>query len=179
MGKFSRQIHIYVSLFFLPLALLYALSGVLFLCGFNQDSGAEKKTLYLQKRMDKSSIAEDVQSLLQDNHIALPKDFEPKKAKGGGIMYGTPAYSVVVRDTNKGVSVEVIERSFIGLVMLLHKGKAKWYFDVLAYGFALALVLLYVSGLVMANLHKIRKKAWMTVWAGFVIALVLGYLSVI
>lgn len=179
MGKTFRLVHIYISLFFLPLALLYAVSGVLFLCGFNQDSYADKKSFYIDSPFDSKKLSAQVQELLEQNNLKLPSSFEAKKAKGGGVMYGTASYSVVAKQKGQGVSVEVTQRSVIGLAMLLHKGKAKWYFDVLAYGFALALVALYVSGLIIANLNKIKGKAWATVGIGFLAVLVLGYLSVI
>lgn len=178
MGKNFRLLHIYISLFFLPLALLYAVSGVLFLCGFNQDSGADKKTFYLNTPFVPQKIPAQVKELLEQNNLKLPSSFEPKKAKWGGVMFGTPNYSVVARQKDKGVSVEVTQRSVIGLVMLLHKGKAKWYFDILAYGFALALAMLYISGLIIANLNKIKTKAYLSVIAGFLAVIVLGCLSV-
>lgn len=179
MGKTFRLVHIYISLFFLPLALLYAVSGVLFLCGFNQDSGAEKKSFYINSPFVAEKISAQVKELLEKNHLKLPNSFEGKNARGGGVMYGTPSYSIVAKQKGEGISVEVTQRSIIGLAMLLHKGKAKWYFDVLAYGFALALVALYISGLIIANLNKIKGKAWATVAAGLLAMIVLGYLSVV
>lgn len=179
MGKTFRLVHIYVSLFFLPLALLYALSGVLFLCGFNQDSGAIKKSFYIDSPFIAEEIPSKVKELLQNNNLKLPSSFEGKQARGGGIMFGSANYSVVAKQKGDGISVETMDRSVIGLAMLLHKGKTKWYFDVLAYGFALAMLVLYVSGLIIANLSKIKSKAWATVGVGFVAMVVLGYLSVI
>lgn len=179
MGKTFRLIHIYISLFFLPLALLYAVSGVLFLCGFNQDSGAEKKSFYLDSPFVKEELSTKIKELLEKSNLRLPSNFEAKGAKGGGVMYGSASYSVVAKQKGSGTSIEVTQRSIIGLAMLLHKGKAKWYFDVLAYGFALALVALYISGLIIANLNKIKGKAWASVGAGLLAMVILGYLSVI
>lgn len=179
MGKTFRLIHIYISLFFLPLALFYAVSGVLFLCGFNQDSGAEKKSFYIDSPFVAEKIPTEVKEFLEKNNLKLPSSFEGKSARGGGVMFGSPSYSVVAKQKGDGISVETTDRSVIGLAMLLHKGKAKWYFDLLAYGFALALVALYISGLIIANLNKIKGKAWATVGAGVLAMMVLGFLSVI
>ncbi|RDU69876.1 hypothetical protein CQA62_00210 [Helicobacter cholecystus] len=179
MGKTFRQIHIYVSLFFLPLALMYAVTGIMLVCGFNQDTGAKKQVLHLPGEFDRNRVVQELKILLQSNNIALPSNFEPQKAKGGGVMYGSAAYNVVVQAEEKGMRVTVTQRSFIGLIMLLHKGKIKWYFNVLAFGFAFALVALYISGLIIANLNKIKTKAWITVGIGFLITIILGYLSVI
>lgn len=179
MGKTFRKIHIYISLFFLPLALLYAVSGVLFLCGFNQDTGAKKKSFYIDSPLLAEKIPLQIKELLEKNNLELPGSFKARQAKGGGVIFGSPSYSVVAKQKGQGVSVEVVERSIIGLIMLLHKGKSKWYFDILAYGFALALIVLYVSGLIIANLNKIKAKAWGTVGFGFLSVIVLGYMSVV
>lgn len=179
MGKKFRLIHIYISLFFLPIALLYAVTGVMLVCGYNQDTGAKKQVFHLLSDFDQNNIAQEVKTLLQNNNIALPSSFEPKKAKGGGVMYGSGAYNVVVQPGEKGTRVIVTERSLIGLTMLLHKGKVMWYFNVLAFGFAFALAILYISGLIIANLGKIKTKAWASVGIGFLAMIILGYLSVV
>lgn len=38
-NKLFRQIHIYVSLFFLPCAVLFALTGIAYILGADQDTG--------------------------------------------------------------------------------------------------------------------------------------------
>lgn len=53
MTKQFRNIHIYLSLFFLPLALMYALSGILYIAGINQDFGATKQTYTLVQNIEK------------------------------------------------------------------------------------------------------------------------------
>ena len=40
MKKLLRKIHLYLGLFTLPMGLLLALTGVLYIAGFNQNSGA-------------------------------------------------------------------------------------------------------------------------------------------
>ena len=178
MGKNFRLVHLYISLFFLPLALLYAVTGVMLVCGFNQDTGAKKQTFHLSSEFNKESIADEVKTFLQSKNIALPSNFEPQKAKGGGVMYGSGAYNVVAQSGEKETRIVVTQRSFLGLIMLLHKGKAMWYFNILAFGFAFALAMLYISGLIIANLGKMKAKAWASVGAGFVVVIILGCLSV-
>ena len=63
MGKTFRLIHIYISLFFLPLALFYAVSGVLFLSCFNQDSFAEKKSFYIDSPFVKEELPTKIKEL--------------------------------------------------------------------------------------------------------------------
>lgn len=41
-NKFFRQFHIYLSLFFLPCAFIFALTGIAYIFGINQDIGLEK-----------------------------------------------------------------------------------------------------------------------------------------
>ena len=63
---------------------------------------------------------------------------------------------------------------------MLHKAKAMWYFNILAVGFGITLVLLYVSGLMITlfNIKKNRKSQYVTLTLGFIVTLILGILSV-
>lgn len=48
-NKLFRQIHIYVSLFFLPCAVLFALTGIAYILGADQDTGLKVETYKLVK----------------------------------------------------------------------------------------------------------------------------------
>lgn len=73
-----------------------------------------------------------------------------------------------------------MERSLIGDMIMLHKAKAKWYFDILAIGFGLTLILLYISGLMITlfNIKKNRGIQIFTILAGIIISVIVGALSV-
>lgn len=179
MGKLFRQIHIELSLFFLPLALLYAITGALYLSGFNQDSGA-KIWKYSLPQVQKEDLPRVVNDELLKNGLEPIKDPELRKGKRNSLLLGGAAYSVSLTEEKGGWNMKVIKRGFWGNLIMLHKGKAKWYFDVLAYAFATSLIIFYFSGLMMTKFcQKRRKRALLVTGLGFAIATLVGYLSLL
>lgn len=177
MGKLFRKIHIDLSLFFLPLALLYALSGALYLSGFNQNSGAKTWVFSLPK-MQRDQIPSAINEWLQSNHLKSIDSNQLESGKGDSLMMGGASYSANIKKKGEGFEVEVVQRSFLGNMIMLHKGKAKWYFDILAFGFAFSLIVFYVSGLIMTNFcNKRRMRSFSILGIGFLITFVIGYLS--
>ncbi|MBD5164483.1 hypothetical protein [Helicobacter sp.] len=182
MTKQFRNIHIYLSLFFLPLALMYALSGVLYIFGINQDVGATKHTYVLTQEIEKGQEAKVLVQYLQENQLAVPSNLEAKmNRKSGALEIGGVHYSASIKQNKDSTwTITTLKRSLIGDMIMLHKAKAKWYFDVLAVGFGLTLVLLYVSGLMITlfNIKKNRGIQTLTILAGIVVSVVVGILSV-
>lgn len=177
MGKLFRQIHIELSLFFLPLALLYAITGALYLSGFNQDSGA-KKWKFSLPQMHREELPKAVDDLLLKNGLSPIKDTELKQGRGNSFMLGGAAYSASLTEDANGWRVNVTKRGFWGNMIMLHKGKVEWYFNVLAYAFAASLLALYFSGLMMTKFCKNRRKrALLVVALGFIVSGVLAYVS--
>lgn len=178
MGKLFRQIHIELTLFFLPLALLYAITGALYLSGFNQDWGA-KMWKFTLPQIQKEELPKAVNDELLKNGLNPIKDMNLKKGKGNSLMLGGAAYSVLLTEEKSGWNMKVVERGFWGNLIMLHKGKVKWYFNVLAYAFATSLIIFYFSGLMMTKFcNKRRARALFVVGIGFLITAILGYLSV-
>lgn len=181
MGKLFRQIHIELSLFFLPLALLYATTGALYLSGFNQDSGAKIWKLTLPQ-MQKEDLPKAVNDELLKNGLRQIENATLRKGKRNTLLMGGADYSVTLSEdkSNGGWNMRVVKRGFWGNLIMLHKGKAKWYFDVLAYAFATSLIIFYFSGLMMTKFcQKRRGRALAVTGFGFLVAIVVGYLSIL
>ena len=181
MVKNFRNIHIYLSLFFLPLALMYALTGIVYICGFNQDIGATKQTYTLTQNIEKGKEVDAITEFLKNNHLAIPSNLTPKKNRNGGVEIGGVHYSVsLAQASDSTYSLTTLKRSILGDMIMLHKAKAMWYFNILAVGFGITLVLLYVSGLMITlfNIKKNRKSQYVTLALGFIVTLILGILSV-
>ncbi|WP_273211925.1 hypothetical protein [Helicobacter rodentium] len=182
MTKQFRNIHIYLSLFFLPIALMYAITGILYISGFNQDSGATKQTYTLVKEIEKGQESQVLIDYLKENRLKVPSNLEAKMdRKSGALQMGGVHYSVSIKQNADSTwSITTLERSLIGDMIMLHKAKAKWYFDVLAIGFGITLVLLYLSGLMITlfNSKKNRGIQYATISAGVVISIAVGALSV-
>ncbi len=183
MTKAFRNIHIYLSLFFLPVALMYAVTGIVYISGFNQDVGATKNTYTLNAEISKGGEAEAMLKYLQDNNIPLPSKTEPKPdRRSGGLSVGGAHYSAVIAKNGENTwTITTIERSLLGDLIMLHKAKGKWYFNVLGIGFGITLMLLYLSGLMITlfNSKKNRGVQYATIVAGVVVSVILGVLSLI
>lgn len=177
MGKIFRTIHINLSLFFLPLALLYAVTGAFYLSGFNQDSGA-KVWRFSSPVIPKNEIPNAINQWLLANDLKPMEQTELKKGKNNTLVMGSASYSANIRSDKDELKVEIVKRSFLGNLIMLHKGKAKWYFDVLAYSFAFSMLVFYFSGLVMTKFcNKRRGQAFSVLILGFLVASIVGYLS--
>lgn len=177
-NKLFRQIHIYISLFFLPLALLYALTGIAYILGFDQDSGLKENTYSVNFEIQEGKEKELVTNFLKENNIKLPKD-EIMEAKDGDFVLGSAAYSVELHQNEGKFMLITKERSFLGNMIMLHKNKVAWYFSVLGIAFGLTLLVLYLSGIMitLVAIKKDRRNQILTILAGFIVTSIVAYLS--
>ncbi|WP_279176835.1 hypothetical protein [Campylobacter insulaenigrae] len=62
----------------------------------------------------------------------------------------------------------------------LHKNKGMWYFSILGLAFASAMIMLYISGILitLVAIRKDRKKQIVALTLGFIITLIVAYFSV-
>ena len=178
--KFFLQFHIYLSLFFLPVALLYAVSGLAYIFGANQDFMATKNSYKTNLVLQKGAEQEAVLQFLKEQNIKIPNDVNLKKdKKQGGLTMGTASYSINVKQAKDELVVTTTKRSFLGNIIMLHKDKTGWYFRILSISFGFSLMLFYLSGLMItffAN-KKERKAQLLVIAAGILTSVVLGYIS--
>lgn len=179
-NKFFRLTHIYVSLFFLPVALLYAITGIAYICGANQDTGMKEQRFEKFVVLTSGKEREELLEILKELKVKIPSktELKPDKREGGFVMGGVH-YSVNIRQNPQKLVIITKERSLLGDMIMLHKDKGEWYFAVLSVGFGVALMLLYLSGLfiTMFASKKDRGKQLAVLVAGCVLTLLLAYLS--
>ncbi|MBZ7928799.1 hypothetical protein [Campylobacter molothri] len=179
-NKIFRQIHIYLSLFFLPCALIFAISGITYILGFNQNVGLKVQTYKLNQYIQKGKEREALIEYLIENKLKLPSNIEPIKSKNKGITIGTVHYSANIAPINENEYLITLNtRSLLGDMIMLHKDKGLWYFSILSVGFGVTLFLLYISGLIItffAN-KKDRKRQLFVLSLGFLITFILAYMS--
>lgn len=181
-NKFFRYFHIYVSLFFLPVTLLYAVSGVSYIFGLKEDTGASKITytasgIQLPTGDEKGVLL----GILKAQGIKIPADTTLRNdKKKGGVSMGGIHYSVNAKQNGEDLLITATTRSLLGDIILLHKDKGGWYFSILAVGFGVSLVLLYLSGLMITLFasKKDRKSQLAVLALGVLACVVLGYMSV-
>ncbi|MCW1361017.1 hypothetical protein [Campylobacter sp. US33a] len=177
-NKLFRQIHIYVSLFFLPLALLYAISGIAYILGADQDTGADIKSYTLKTLPEQGKEQDFVLNFLKENGLKIPSNTNLKmNAKSKELTMGASHYSVSLSIEKSTLTTKT--RSILGDMIMLHKNKGEWYFSILGIGFGIALMLLYLSGLIITlfAIKKDRDKQIAVLVCGIAITLILGYLS--
>lgn len=183
-NKLFRQIHIYFSLFFLPVAVLFSVSGIAYIFGFNQDVGIKKESYIMQASITPGQEGEMLIKFLNENGLKIPNDTELKKGKGKGnhvpLTMGGAHYSVdMFHNGNNTYEVVLKTRSLLGDMIMLHKNKGAWYFSILAVGFGVILFMLYLSGLMITLFasKKDRSKQFAVLALGFLVTLTLAYLS--
>ncbi|HEB9332071.1 TPA: hypothetical protein RZK26_001464 [Campylobacter coli] len=179
-NKLFRQIHIYVSLFFLPCAVLFALTGIVYILGADQDTGLKVENYKLVKNIEAGKEKDALIQYLQENNLKIPSNTEVIKGKDKGVTIGGAHYSVNIAPIAQNeYTITLKTRSFLGDMIMLHKDKGAWYFSVLSIAFGIALFLLYISGLIITLFasKKDRQKQLATLGAGIVITILLAYLS--
>lgn len=180
-NKLFRQIHIYSSLFFLPAALLYALTGIIYIFGFKENVGMQEQSYIVEKYIEKGKEKDEILNFLHEQGLKIPSNTELKKGKKenvmtmGGVHY---AVSITTLGENK-YEITARTRSILGDIMLLHKDKGAWYFSIIGVGFGVVLFLLYISGLIITFFtnKKDRNKQFAVFIFGLVITSLLAYLS--
>ncbi|HEB9311946.1 TPA: hypothetical protein RZK28_001399 [Campylobacter coli] len=179
-NKLFRQIHIYVSLFFLPCAVLFALTGIVYIFGADQDTGLKVENYKLVKNIEVGKEKDALIQYLQENNLKIPSNTEAIESKDKGITIGGAHYSAnIALVTQNEYAITLKTRSLLGDMIMLHKDKGAWYFSVLSIGFGIALFLLYISGLIITLFasKKDRQKQLATLGVGVVITIFLAYLS--
>ncbi|CUU40851.1 hypothetical protein [Helicobacter typhlonius] len=186
--KLWMQIHLYLSLFFLPAALIYAITGALYIFEIRQNSGANIIEIKLDSMPQKGEEREFIIKTLQEHQLKVPKDTTLHSMKGnltmGDIKYGVS----LVKDKDGTPIIRTIDRGLYGILMLMHKSTGTKYelggfkfsfFDFIAIGFGISMLLFYLSGLIMTSFCKGKRKvSFGVLGAGFIITTLAVYLSI-
>ena len=179
--KTWMRVHTYLSLFFLPLAFIYAITGVGYIFDLRQDVGA--RVFELQGK-EQAVLLE----LLKTHNLRVPPNTEVKFVKGNPSI-GNVAYSATISKGKDGKpTFRVVERSWYGVLLLMHKSSGSKFelgslklsiFDFLAIGFGTSLLLFYLSGLIVTSFCKRdRLTSFSVLGLGIVATLCAIYLSV-
>ena len=177
--KSWMNIHLYLSLFFLPMCAIYVLTGIGYIFDFKDDAGAKIVEIRLPNAPQKGEEGAFMIETLKANGVKIPSDTAVRVVKGNPTM-GSVSYEVaIVADRKSGeLKLRAVDRSIYGILVLMHKAKGAAYFNALAVCFALSLAIFYLSGLIMTSFCKNkRKSAGVAVAVGFAITTIAVYLS--
>ena len=174
LAKFCRTIHAYLSIFFLPMALIYAITGICYICGYTGKSESVRYTAAIEASSPASPAAKDtlVKNILSANGIACPSG-EGRELRNQYVL-GRPTsrHAVLepIRDGMKEAKVVVNTPDLFSRLVLLHKAKGGAPFNVFGIAFGVALLLIYVSGIFLfwASL-KVRMRLTLCFAGGLVI----------
>ena len=150
--KHWMQIHTYLSLFFLPAMLIYAITGIGYIVGFKDEAGATVQKFTIPTP-ESGKEQEAILQFLRDNGLAIPANTELKSGRKG-VQMGNLRYSVVFQKGGATSSLTITNRSLYGILVLMHKSKGAFYFDIIAVGFGISLMLFYLSGLIFTSFCK-------------------------
>ncbi len=151
------NLHLILSLFFLPLLVAYAITGGMYMAGAPAQLGSETITHRLST--PEASPGELTMAALQAEGVELPEG-EWRRGKTGKHMLGNSAGRHLQFSRDEAAGQAIVEEVTPGLypqMLLIHKGKAGLWFSILGYGAAASMLLLYLSGLAIVwKNHKKR-----------------------
>ncbi len=177
--KHWMKIHTYLSLFFLPVAFIYVLTGALYIFGINNNTTATSYDFKLDSPPKKGEEQQIIIDTLLANNMKLPSDTNITIIRNQASM-GNVAYSAMITKDGKGNDVvRVTERGLCGILIMMHKstgtkhdmfGLKLTFFDIIAITFSISMLIFYLSGLIVTSFcKKDRKNALMFFSAGFMI----------
>ncbi|PAF41682.1 PepSY-associated TM helix domain-containing protein [Helicobacter sp. 11S03491-1] len=176
MKKNYQKIHIYLSIFFLPFALLYAVTGILYLTHYSGGKDLSTYKVDFEKQLTKEELADFGLKFLHEKNIKF-RNMDVSFAKNR-IQIGLMANYARISQSDGKIKIDVYKGNIIRYLMSLHFGQGKWYFDVLGIAFGAALAIFYLTGILMVKHHsKHKKPLWISFFLGLGVVIVVGYLN--
>ena len=170
--------HAYLACFFLPVAVLYTLTGALYLVDIR--GGAKQVYEYPLGSLSWPATQEQAEQIITPtltgaDQVALPDDYFTRPGKH--IWYGFKQ-EVSLQQTDTGLLLRVEERDLWQQFVLIHKGHAGDLFVVIGILLGVALIFSLVSGVVLAMAAPaFKNKATLAMLAGTVCLLMAYWLT--
>jgi hypothetical protein len=175
------QIHNWGSAFFLPLAFIFILTGMLYLLGVRSTMKEQRIDFQMERALlqDSGALTAAVKEKLEANRIAMPAG-EVRRMRDGyvwGEMSGTSVALMPDQETG-GFQLTVSTARLYDRLLMVHKGKAGLLFKIFSILFSFALLLSYFSGLIMVWKNaSSRKNSLLAVAIGLFVTVVLLVLN--
>jgi hypothetical protein len=157
--------HAYLSCFFLPLALIYALTGLLYLLEVKGGASETFELPYSSASWPDSEqeARKALESILKQqdalHHLPLPKNyFSSPDWQGWYDIH--QEISLVAEDEDHGSKLVIEKNNLMRQLMYIHKGIAGNIFKVLGILLAISLLFSIISGAIVAlAMPKLKKNA--------------------
>lgn len=180
-----RNLHAYLAMFFLPMAILFALTGALYIFGITGALNTESYEIELKQPLPRPLAQHiDAQEAVmvqyaQAKGIEIPAG-KAKKGKQGVILGSATGYHLVlVADRAENTATLQVNRPGLYYkAVMLHKAKCGMAFKVMGVGLGITMIVLYLSGIFLFLRNRgMRNKLLWTCLAGLIVMLITGYLS--
>lgn len=165
------QLHAYIACFFLPAAVLYAITGGLYMLGFEGNVKHEYEYHFeLQSGWpeDKEVAREIVikEMTARGHDLKLPQDYY--LWEGMHDWYGFKREVLLIPEEGKAVELNIKEHDVWHQLLLIHKGFAGKLLKLFSILWGVSLIFSQLSGVVLAlALKKIRVNSLMSIFFGF------------
>lgn len=169
----SHSLHLVLSLFFLPMVMIYAVTGLLYLAGAD-DRFTSEVAVYELNGSDHAPYADSCREL-ERRGVSLPEG-KVRPFKGNHVLGSMTAIHVLFLKKGETLRAEVVQPGIYPKLLLAHKGKAGWLFTALGCGAALSLVVLYVTGILLMWRNCRKRKLMLVSAAVGLAAVAAGYL---
>lgn len=188
-------LHIYISLFFIPLALMYKITGIV--CIFGYFGGVDRQVVvldelqraYLQgfdfplgiqsEPSQRESARAQILALLAQSqninqNLAIPFNTQIKDSRDkNSFILGGTNHSIEIAKSNPS-EIIIYRNDFLANLMALHFNRAGFWFGALSFCFVVFMGITYITGLLMCDFKRNGKKYTLTMLLGFVISATLG-----
>ena len=169
------KLHAYMACFFLPLTLVYILTGLLYF--FDIKGEVSKEIEYIvplsQGWPENEQQAEKLilQHLADKDHLAFPQDYY---WEGVHDWYGHEQEVILAKtDYPNMAEIHIKEHDFLLQLLIIHKGFAGPFFKVLSILFGISLAFTILSGVVITlQLPQLKLQSLLFIFAGGVTLLV-------
>lgn len=184
MKKIFRKIHLYMALFTIPVGIMVAITGALYILGANQDTWAETNTYTVNQTIPKGQEIEFLKQWTKENNVKMPKENVSLDKSKVNRTIGSAGYLITLKDKENSTEIVTLKRSIIGNMIMLHKAKAGLLFKILMVLYGIVLVGFYISGIIIATFKKNvngklvpKTESYVVIAAGFIVTIIFAIIS--
>jgi len=167
--KLLIQIHGYIAVFFLPLALLYAVTGALYITGETGGVVRTKATITLVSIPDSAQeLLPLIEPTLVENNWRVPPLSDYVREFPDGYMWSSLGESIRVTlpaGDSKDKSEIIIfhgKNTWYKQLVEIHKDHAGFYFSILGLAFGVGMLIMTISGGIMMLQSPVHKRIALT-----------------
>ena len=184
MKKIFRKIHLYKALFTIPVGIMIALTGALYVLGADQDTGAVKKTYTVNQIIPAGEEFAFLEKWTAENNVKMPKKNLSKDKSGLNRQIGSASYTMVLKEKDGITEISTTKRSILGNMIMLHKAKGGILFKIMLVLYGIVLLGFYISGLIITVYKKNvngklipKTENYFVIAAGFIVTIIFAVLS--